>query len=175
MHQINCSHSFNQSLVMNIAGYRIVTWCHFVHSKWSIHQSSIFRRCFSTRQFCYAFVNYYSCTSKQSKASGSHAEHSYCHLVNQHWDACAVCTTQVLEPCAGKSSGGRASNPQEDCPGLMERGCGTLVSTMTNTTTLNISLWYRNKTLSKFAIQFEVIEVFLAYPCNGVCLIIQTS
>ena len=31
-----------------------------------------------------------------------------------------LCTTQTLEPCAGKSSWGRASNPQEDCPGLME-------------------------------------------------------
>jgi len=44
-----------------------------------------------------------------------------------------LCTTQALEPCAGKSSWGRASNPQEDCPHLMERGCGTYSSTTTST------------------------------------------
>ena len=33
-----------------------------------------------------------------------------------------LCTTQALGPCAGKSSWGRASNPQEDCPVLKERG-----------------------------------------------------
>ena len=31
-----------------------------------------------------------------------------------------LCTTQAIEPCAGKSSWGRASNLQ-DCPGLTER------------------------------------------------------
>ena len=36
-----------------------------------------------------------------------------------------LCTTQALKPCAGKSSWGRASNLQKDCPGLVERGCGT--------------------------------------------------
>ena len=37
-----------------------------------------------------------------------------------------LCTTQVLEPCAVKSSWSRASsNPQEDCPGLKMRGHGT--------------------------------------------------
>jgi len=33
-----------------------------------------------------------------------------------------VQVTQALEPCAGKSSWGRASNLQEDYPSLMERG-----------------------------------------------------
>ena len=36
-----------------------------------------------------------------------------------------LCTTQTLEPCKTKSSWGRASNPQEDCPGPMDRGCRT--------------------------------------------------
>ena len=45
------------------------------------------------------------------------------------WDACAP---QTLEPCVGKSSWDRASNQQEDCPGLTERGHGTQSSTMTS-------------------------------------------
>ena len=44
-----------------------------------------------------------------------------------------LCTTQALEPCAGKSSWGRTSNPQEDCTGLTERGCRTQSSTTTPT------------------------------------------
>ena len=36
-------------------------------------------------------------------------------------------------PCAGRSSWGRASNPQEDYPGLMERGHGIQSSTTTST------------------------------------------
>ena len=59
-------------------------------------------------------------TQKPSKAYGSHMKHSYCRLMNQHWNACAP--LKMLEPCAGKSSWGRASNPQEDCPALTERG-----------------------------------------------------
>ena len=63
------------------------------------------------------------------KASGSHAKHSYCRPVNQHWDACAplrhLSLVQANPPGAGKSSWGRDSNPQEDCLGLLERGRGT--------------------------------------------------
>ena len=33
-----------------------------------------------------------------------------------------LCTTQALEPFVGKFSWGRASNLQDDCPGLTERG-----------------------------------------------------
>ena len=33
----------------------------------------------------------------------------------------ALCTTQVLEPCAGRFSWGRASNPKENCLSLTER------------------------------------------------------
>jgi len=36
-----------------------------------------------------------------------------------------LCTTQAFQPCTGKSSWGRASNPQEDCPSLTDRGRGT--------------------------------------------------
>ena len=41
---------------------------------------------------------------QKSKIYSIHAEHSYFHPVNQHWDACAPCT-QVPEPYVGKSSG----------------------------------------------------------------------
>ena len=41
--------------------------------------------------------------------------------MSQHWDACALIKHLSLIACAGKSSWGRASNPQEDCPGLMMR------------------------------------------------------
>ena len=34
-------------------------------------------------------------------------------------------TTQALEPFADKSFWGGVSNPQEDCPSLTDRGCGT--------------------------------------------------
>ena len=34
----------------------------------------------------------------------------------------------MLEPCAGESSGGKASNPQEDCPGVMERGSEAIMT-----------------------------------------------
>ena len=40
-----------------------------------------------------------------------------------------LCTTQALKPCAGKSSWGRASNPQEDHPSLTDRGHRTKSST----------------------------------------------
>jgi len=58
---------------------------------------------------------------RDNKAFSSHAEHGYCHSVNQHLDACA--------PCAGKSSWGRTNYLHEDCPGLVQN----ISSTMTRT------------------------------------------
>ena len=43
-----------------------------------------------------------------------------------------LCTTQAFQPCAGKSSWGRTSNPQEDCPSLTDRSRGTQSSTTTS-------------------------------------------
>jgi len=48
--------------------------------------------------------------------------HSYCHPVNQHWDAWHHSGTWALW---GKSFWGRASNPQESSPGPTDRNYGT--------------------------------------------------
>ena len=60
-------------------------------------------------------------THTQNKAYSNHVKHSYCRLVKQHWDI-HLCTTEAFQPYAGKSSWGRASNQQEDCPSLTDRG-----------------------------------------------------
>ena len=54
--------------------------------------------------------------TKQSKSYGSQ--------LLQYSEPVMAClwTTQSLEPCVGKSSWGSASNPQEHCQGLMDRG-----------------------------------------------------
>ena len=51
--------------------------------------------------------------------------------VNQYCDAHAPLRSQAIQPCAGKFSWDRASNPQEDCPGLMDRGRRAYSSTTT--------------------------------------------
>jgi len=43
--------------------------------------------------------------------------------VNQHWDACAP--LRRLSLVLANPPGAGINNPQEDCPGLMMRGCGT--------------------------------------------------
>ena len=36
--------------------------------------------------------------------------------------SCIHAPTQAMELCAGESSWGRTSDPEEDCPGITERG-----------------------------------------------------
>ena len=49
--------------------------------------------------------------TRQSKAYGSHANHSYCHPMNQHWGACAplrhLSLVQANPPVAGLVTCGR--------------------------------------------------------------------
>jgi len=56
----------------------------------------------------------------QSKAYGSHAKHSYCCPVDQHWDACAP--FRHLSLVQANPLGAGQEHPQEDYPSLMERG-----------------------------------------------------
>ena len=65
----------------------------------------------------YTFVSTHTHTRTHAhKAYNSCVEHSYCCPALG-----CLCTTQELEPCAGKSSWGRTSNTQEDWSGLTER------------------------------------------------------
>ena len=86
---------------------------HYTHYKHTLHY---------TRAHTHTHTPHYAMHTTHTKQSIW--QMCDCHPVHEPALRC-LCTTQELEPCTGNSSLGRASNPQEDCPGLTERGCGT--------------------------------------------------